>query len=151
MPPTTTTNSNERRTAWEIAELFPEQGCLSDEDYLFATRYTRRLVEFTDGYIEVLPMPKTTHQLIVQYISNLLLFYAEARDLGKVLFAPLRMRLRPGKFREPDVIFMLKQNADRISDEFWERADLVMEVVSPEKPERDYVTKRLDYAEAGIP
>ena len=46
---------------------------------------------------------------------------------------------------------MLKQNADRISDEFWERADLVMEVVSPEKPERDYVTKRLDYAEAGIP
>ena len=32
--------------------------------------------------------------------------------------------------REPDVLFMLKEHADRIGDDCWEGADLVMEVVS---------------------
>jgi len=32
-----------------------------------------------------------------------------------------------------------------------EGADLVLEVVSPDKPERDLVEKRSDYAEAGVP
>ena len=33
----------------------------------------------------------------------------------------------------------------------WEGADLVMVVVSPDDPERDRVTKRVEYARAGIP
>ena len=53
-----------------------------------------------------------------------------AGNLGEVLFAGVRVRLWPGKFREPDVLFMRAEHAGRITDEYWEGADLVMEVVS---------------------
>ncbi len=112
---------------------------------------TNRLVEFADGRVEVLPMPKTSHQKIVQFLSNLLLAHVTARSLGTVLFAPLRMRLKTGKFREPDVLFLLTEHSDRAGEDFWEGADLVMEIVSPDDPDRDWVTKRGEYADDGIP
>ena len=150
---TTTNPPSSPGPAWQIAELFPEQGELSDDDYLFATRNTNKLAEFTDGYLEVLPMPTIPHQRIVQFLSNLLLHFVAARQLGEVLFAPLRVRLRPGKFREPDVVFMFSASPARAGTEFWDRADLVMEVVSDDEKarRRDHLTKRREYAEAGIP
>lgn len=39
----------------------------------------------------------------------------------------------------------------RRDDRYWHGADWVLEVVSPDKPERDLVEKRQEYAEAGIP
>jgi Uma2 family endonuclease len=142
---------SEPEPAWDIARLFPDQGSWSEDDYLELD--TNHLVEFTDGYVEVLPMPKTSHQQIVQHLSNLLLAFVSARSLGTVLFAPLRVRLRRKKYREPDVVFMLSEHADRMGEDFWLGADLVMEVVSddPELRERDLVKKRSDYAKAGIP
>jgi Uma2 family endonuclease len=147
---TTPPHSQHPRPAWEIAELFPNQGDLDDADYLIATEHTNRLAEFTDGYIEILPMPTTEHQRLVRYLLGLLLALTPAR--GEVLFAPLRVRLRRGKFREPDVVFMLAENRSRIRSDFWDRADLVMEVVSGDEKsrERDLITKRSEYAAAGI-
>jgi Uma2 family endonuclease len=134
--------------AWQIAKLFPDQGELSESDYLLLTRRSNRLAEFADGHIEVLPMPTRAHQRIVRYLMGLLM--AVVGNRGEVLFAPLRVRLRPGKFREPDVVFMLTEHADRNGNEFWDGADLVMEVVSEDDPDRDLQTKRDEYAEAGI-
>jgi Uma2 family endonuclease len=110
-------------------------------------------VEFSNGFLEVLPMPTTSHQLLVFYLSGLVLAFTTSRDLGTVLVAPLRVRLWPGKFREPDVVFMLKAHADRIGEEFWRGADLVMEVLSGTAADRrrDLVTKRREYARARIP
>ena len=39
----------------------------------------------------------------------------------------------------------------RRQNRFWLGADLALEVVSPDKPERDLVEKRTDYAEARVP
>lgn len=39
----------------------------------------------------------------------------------------------------------------RQHEQYWDGADLVMEVVSPDDPNRDLIIKRQDYAEAGIP
>jgi Uma2 family endonuclease len=66
--------------------------------------------------------------------------------------APLRVRLGRRQFREPDVVFMLKEHGNRIGEQFWKGADLVMEVVSddPESRDRDLVLKRREYARAGI-
>jgi hypothetical protein len=55
-----------------------------------------------------------------------------------------------GKFREPDIVFLLAQHADRRGNKYWRGADLVMEVVSEDDPDRDLVTKRVEYAQAGI-
>src|SRR5688572_32250668 len=84
--------------AWDIARLFPNQGHWDEGDYLTLT--TNHLVEFSDGRVEVLPMPTTSHQLIVAYLYNLLLRFVSRRSLGTVLFAPLRVRLRKAKYRE---------------------------------------------------
>ena len=61
------------------------------------------------------------------------------------------MRVRIGKFREPDVLLVVKANDPRRRNRFWNGADLTLEVVSAEKPERDLVDKRQDYAEAKVP
>src|SRR5690349_11049695 len=86
--------------AWDVARLFPDQGAWSEEEYLALNG--NHLVEFSHGYIEVLPMPTTSHQLIVLYIYRLMETFVTARGLGTVLVAPLRVRLWEGKFREPD-------------------------------------------------
>jgi Uma2 family endonuclease len=142
---------DEPEPAWDIARLYPDQGYWDESDYLALD--TNHLVEFSDGSVEVLPIPTQSHQLIVQFLSNALFTFISAAELGRVLFAPLRVRLRKGKFREPAVVVMLAEHADRMGEEYWIGADLVMEVVSddPESRERDLVTKRAEYAAAAIP
>lgn len=137
--------------AWAIAELFPYQGMWDEEDYLALE--TNRLVEFSNGRIEVLPMPTMLHQLIVIYLHEVLKAYVVARKAGTVLLATFRIRLGPSLFREPDVMFMLKEHVERMGNEFWNGADLVMEVVSGGKEDRrrDLVVKRREYAKARIP
>ena len=138
--------------AWDIALLYPEQGQWSDEQYLSATETTNRLVELSDGIFEVLPMPKTSHQLIIRYVHGLLFSFVSLHQLGEVLFAPLRMKLWNGTFREPDIIFMHAKHSARAREDYWDGADLVLEVVSgsAEDRRRDLVTKRREYAMAGI-
>jgi Uma2 family endonuclease len=134
--------------AWDIAKLFPAQGHWSVSDYLSLNG--NYLVEYSSGYIEVLTMPTELHQLIVACLYGLLSAFTAKSRAGKVLFAPLRVQLYPGKFREPDIVFMLEKNAARRHNEFWDGADLVMEVVSDDDRRRDLETKRLEYAAAGI-
>jgi Uma2 family endonuclease len=134
---------------WEIARLFPNQGMWSEGEYLELNG--NQLIEFSDGYVEFLPMPTTTHQLIVAWLYGELLRFVAPLKLGRPLFAPLRVRLKSGKYREPDIVFMLAAHAARIREEYWEGADLVMEVVSNDDRRRDLETKRQEYAEAQIP
>jgi len=69
---------------------------------------------------------------------------------GEVLFAPLRLQIRPGKQRVPDLLLVLDENDLRNQDRFWLGADLGVEIVSADNPERDTVEKVADYAEARI-
>ena len=142
---------DEGEPAWEIAYLFPPQGAWPEYEYLALN--TNRLVELVQGRIEVLPMPTMSHQLLTAYLYGLLLAFAAGRDLGTVLFAGIRARLRPGTIREPDVVFMLQEHADRMGEKYWKGADLVMEVVSGKAKDRrrDLKEKREEYARAGIP
>lgn len=131
-------------------DLLPLQGLWTEEQYLKLTNQTNHLIEFTDGEIEVLPMPTRRHQVILLLLYEL--FKALVNPLGGiVLVAPLRLQVRPGKFREPDVLMLLQAEDLRNQDAFWLGADIVVEIVSPDRPERDVEEKPRDYAEAGIP
>ncbi|MXX26290.1 MAG: Uma2 family endonuclease [Caldilineaceae bacterium SB0668_bin_21] len=145
----TATPDTTAELTWEIAQLFPAQGHWSEEEYLSLN--TNHLVEFSQGQLEVLPLATFSHQRIVAFLYRLLLGFVEDRGLGVVMFAPLRIQLGHGKFREPDLVFMAAEHADRLGEQFWQGADLVMEVVSPDDPVRDKVTKRREYAQSGIP
>lgn len=133
-----------------LLELLPEQGAWSEEGYLWLTDHTNRLIEFTDGYIEVLPMPTDDHQSLLEFLYDEFRDYVKPRG-GKVHFAPVRVRIRARKYREPDLMLLLDANDPRRANRYWGGADLALEVVSEDKPERDLVDKRFDYAEAGIP
>ena len=133
-----------------LQEVAPRQGQWSEGDYLRLTDCTNRLIEWTDGCIEVLPMPTDEHQSIAAYLYKLLDAFALAGG-GKVLFAPLRLRIREGKFREPDLVLIRDAGDARRRNRFWLGADLTVEILSPDEPKRDLVDKRRDYAEAGIP
>jgi Uma2 family endonuclease len=146
-PPDTLLDEGE--PAWGVATLFPNQGDWSVDDYLALD--TRRLVEFTDGHTEILPRPTEAHQLILIFLFDALRAFVGARRLGLSLLSPFRVRLSERKFREPDLVFMFARHAKRRRNQFWEGADLVMEVVSEEDRERDVVRKRRDYALARIP
>jgi Uma2 family endonuclease len=61
------------------------------------------------------------------------------------------LQVRLGKQRKPDILLVLQQQDPRNQERFWLGADLVVEIVSPENPERDTVTKVPDYTEAHIP
>ena len=60
------------------------------------------------------------------------------------------MRLPSGRFREPDRVVLLDGEDPRRGSAFWTGADLCVEVVSPDDPDRDYEAKRIDYAAAGV-
>lgn len=136
---------------WEIAQLFPAQGTWSESEY-FALETNRRL-EFSHGYLEFLPMPTVLHQRIAAFLYDALRAFIIGLNLGEVLFMGTRVRLWAGKYREPDVLFMSAAHADRITEEYWDGADLVMEVVSAgdEARRRDLTQKREEYAQARIP
>ena len=134
---------------WDLATLFPSQGNWSAEDYLGLD--TNRLIEFTDGCLEVLPMPTLLHQLIVDYLHSLIKAHIKSGGIGGlVVFAPLPVKFRSDLYREPDIVYL---SPDRVaamgSAKYPEGADLVVEVVSEgdEARERDYNSKRAVYAE----
>lgn len=134
--------------AWRIALFYPEQGGWTETDYLNLDGGP--LVEFESGFVEVLDMPTKEHQRIVQFLFILLRAFVSTHCRGEVFVAPLPVRLSPGKFREPDLVFV---DADRgeykgVPD----GADLVVEVVSAaaDGRRRDTQTKVTEYAAAGI-
>ena len=136
--------------AWEVATLFPVQGQWTEHEF-FALE-TSHFIELADGHIEVLPMPTWLHQLIVKYLSQQLEAWVNQHAEGTVLFAPLPIRLSAKTIREPDVLYVRPENIPSDVRDYPSTADLVMEVVSdsPNDRQRDLVTKRSEYARAGI-
>ena len=133
-----------------LREVLPPQGSWSDEEYLWLTDRCNRLIEFTDGQVQELPMPTFTHQAVLLALYRLFHDYLTPRG-GVAMVAALRMRIREGKFREPDLLLLRGRSDSRCQDRYWLGADLVVEVLSPDDPDRDVVEKPADYAEARIP
>lgn len=145
-------NGKPHEPVWELAKLWPLQGEWTEEDYLALERQIgNQMIELSDGWLEILPMPDLYHQLIVAMLWSALNDFTRPLKQGRAVQAPLPVRLGKGKLREPDIGYFENH---RIKDvrKPPESADLVMEVVSPgaENRERDLVDKRRDYAKAGV-
>jgi len=134
---------------WEIARLFPAQGDWSEEDYFELD--TNQRVEYSDGHLEILPMPTLFHQLILQFVYEELKAFVAFRSLGTVVIAGYKVRLRPRKYREPDILFIKAAHRDAMKEQYCEKADLVIEVVSGDNRPHDIKKKRVEYGRAGIP
>jgi Uma2 family endonuclease len=142
------------RLSWEkgddlVLSLDPLQGHWTEAQYLLLTDQTNRLLEYVDGALDVLPMPTRDHQAISRFL--LFALFGVIQHLGgTVFYAPLRLQVRAGKYREPDLLILLDAHDPRNQNRYWLGADLVVEIVSPDDPERDTQVKVADYAEADI-
>jgi Uma2 family endonuclease len=135
---------------WPLARLYPHQGDWTEDRYLDLN--ASFLVELSGGCLEFPSMPTIAHQLIVLALFRMLDAFVSASKAGIVLVAPLPVRLWPDKAREPDIAF-IRPGRPRYRGKYPEGADLVVEVVSEDEENRvrDLVTKRREYAAAGIP
>lgn len=135
---------------WEILRDYPLQGEWSESEYLALD--SGRLIEFTEGVLEFLPMPTLLHQDLAMFLRDMLKTHQATCNLGRPYVAPCPVRIGSGRYREPDVFFLKHERIkDRTSPP--DGADLVIEVVSEGKQarNRDLREKRHDYAAAGIP
>jgi Uma2 family endonuclease len=146
------TSSHEPEYAWEVATLYPPQGEWSEAAYLDLTDHADRRIELADGRLEFLAMPTWIHEELVRFLFFALHAFVEPKSCGKVYFNGLRVRIRPGKVRLPDILFLHKDHYAARHNRVWDGADLVMEVVSddPKDRQRDYQAKLADYAEAKV-
>ncbi|PJF46794.1 MAG: Uma2 family endonuclease [Candidatus Thermofonsia Clade 3 bacterium] len=132
-----------KEPAWEVAYLFPAQGEWTEEDYFALPDNTR--LELAAGRLE-------RFQRIVAFLYRLLLSFIGQRYPGaEALFASLPIRLGPNTLREPDIVLMLPEHRHRIHEQYWEKPDMVIEVVLPKNRATDLRDKRREYAQAGIP
>ncbi|MBM3460532.1 MAG: Uma2 family endonuclease [Armatimonadetes bacterium] len=138
-----------------VAALFPRQGEWTEADYLSLPE-SSRIVELSNQRLVIPDLPGDRHQNAVVELVAAIRDFVKQRDLGYVRVAPMRVRLWPGKFREPDILFLTKAHRDRRGEEFWGVPDLVVEVLSP-RTERSSGTEQVDrrekfreYQKAGV-
>jgi hypothetical protein len=62
---TTLTTTLPSAQEWKdvLEEILPPQGRWSEDEYLVLTDHRNRLVEFTDGFLEILPTPTDKHRM----------------------------------------------------------------------------------------
>jgi Uma2 family endonuclease len=136
--------------AWEVVEHLPFQGEWSEKLYL-SLPHRDRLVEYDDGTLELLPIPTWLHNEVALLLCLLLRSLVVDGGTGRTAMPPLNMQNVGRKYRYPAVMYLRPAHLNRFRNDFWDFADLCIEVVSPDDPDRDYVKKRVEYARAGVP
>jgi Uma2 family endonuclease len=104
---------------------------------------------------EIIEMPPSNIEDLdtSSFLLAFLLLYIQRRGLGRVFQAGALVKLaQKPSGREPDLVFVKREHADRIKPTFVDGpADLVVEIVSPDSVTRDYNEKLPEYEAAGIP
>lgn len=108
--------------------------------------------EWVDGEVVVFIPPVDKHQALVGFLHILISLFVNLRSFGIVRMAPFEMRILAGKSsREPDLLFIAKENLERLTPARLEgAADLVIELISDSSVARDRADKFYEYQEAGV-
>ena len=127
----------------------PPQGTRMTREEFLARRFENR-AEWADGRLDYLPMPPSLHARLAARIFVLLHEHLKGVKPDANLVG-MGLRVWCGRrYREPDAALLLDPDDPREQPEEWLGADLAVEVVSPDDPDRDYAAKREDYAAAGV-
>ena len=139
---------------WEMALFYPHQGDWDDADFLLLDHSGIFGLELCDGCLRLLPSMTMQEQSVAGFLLTALTDHL-GRHRAHRRGYNIRFRERvPGSrhdFRQPDVLATLDRSS--LLEGFAVAADLIAEVVDSDADAktRDFVEKRLDYAEAGVP
>jgi Uma2 family endonuclease len=107
--------------------------------------------EVLEGDLVGLPAPGSAHQEVLLALAATLRGWAQETGAGRVLIAPLDVKLSDTDVLQPDLIFVTASRTAVILPEYVRAApDLVVEVLSPSSAERDRVVKRAIYERHGV-
>lgn len=109
-------------------------------------------LEWEDGKVIGFMPNNLQHQLILGFLITVVGLFVGKHDLGEIVQAGYAMKLEPQRRgREPDLVFVRKENSDRLYQKYLNgAADMAVEIISPESVERDRKIKFAEYATAGI-
>jgi Uma2 family endonuclease len=111
---------------------------------------TNQPSELWHGRLIMSPAPTPFHQLVALRLQDALYRWVNRRKLGVVLGAPSDVVLAPDLALQPDVLFIAKARQRIIKTHIYGAPDLAMEVVSPDRPRRDYKDKKEHYEAHGV-
>jgi Uma2 family endonuclease len=108
--------------------------------------------EWVDGEVTIFMPTTARHDQIVGFLYALMRFFVDFNGLGRVSKETFEMKLREGRsYREPDLLFVANDHLHRIdSRRLTGPADLVIEVLSADHPNRDRIEKYEEYEAEGI-
>ena len=111
------------------------------------------LAEWANGEVYFYMSVSDPHQRAVNFLSTLTTTILSLLGRGTVRNGPYAVVSPSGRAgREPDIFLISSEHKDRITLRFLAGApDLVVEVVSDDSVERDYVTKFREYEAEGYP
>ena len=138
------TTSAAPQPAWDIALLFPPQGQWSEADYFWldANRESKRLMELSQGNIEVLDSPIQLHQAIIAFLCHTLFQNDHRRNNDYWVGADLVMEVVSTN-RSHDLVRKRMEYAQAHIPEYW--------IVDPEQETVTILTLDGDhYAEHGM-
>lgn len=108
--------------------------------------------EWVNGEVIVFMPPKNIHQRLLNFLTTVLNNFTQFFGLGELRFAPFEVKLAADISREPDVIFIARENLPRLSEHRVDGPpDLIVEIVSDDSLSRDRVDKFDEYEDAGVP
>jgi Uma2 family endonuclease len=106
--------------------------------------------EWVDGKVEMMSPVNSEHDVLVWWFRTLVQLYVESCDLG-VVHGPEFMTRLSRRRRLADILFVSKARTNIVGENHVDGPpDLIVEVVSPESPARDYRDKFNDYEAAGV-
>ncbi|MBX3072177.1 MAG: Uma2 family endonuclease [Thermomicrobiales bacterium] len=107
--------------------------------------------EIIGGELIVSPSPSTKHQRASMNLSLLVAGYVRQRGIGEVFAAPYDVVLGTHNVLEPDLLVILNEQADLVTDAHIVGAPaLVIEIISPSSRSIDRVRKSATYADHGV-
>ena len=124
---------------------------LTYEEFLAWNGPDRR-IEWVRGEVSVLSPVSDRHADLVGFLSALIRHFVEAHDLGIVRSDLFQIKTAPDlPGRIPDVLFLAREHLTRLRrNHLAGPADLAIEVISPDDPDRDRVDKLAEYQQGGV-
>ena len=120
------------------------------EDYKHTPEDKR--YELLDGELIMVLAPRTAHQRTSRDILIPINTFVAESDLGEVFIAPCDVVLSDTDVVQPDLLFVSKERSHTINEDNIRGApDLVIEILSPSRAQRDRMLKRTLYALHGVP
>lgn len=120
------------------------------QDYLNLPN-DRNRYEIINGELIMTPAPKIIHQDISRNIGIELALFVQKHKLGKVYYAPCDIVLSNENVVQPDILFILKENMNIITEDNIQGApDIVIEILSPSTGYYDLVAKKEIYETFGV-